>query len=58
VDNLKGESKHDLAVELLEQAKEWGLTPKYPLLDAWYASPKVLKTVIHWGWHFVTRKPT
>lgn len=51
----KGKSKHDLAVELLEQAKEWGLTPKYTLFDAWYASQKVLKTVIRLGWHFVTR---
>jgi SRSO17 transposase len=51
----KGKSKHDLAVELLEQAKEWGLTPKYILFDAWYASQKVLKTLIRLGWHFVTR---
>lgn len=40
---------------MLEQAKEWGLTPIYTLFDAWYASQKVLKTVIRLGWHFVTR---
>jgi hypothetical protein len=51
----RGRSKHDLAVELLERAKSWGLTPRYALFDAWYASQKVLKAVTRLGWHFVTR---
>jgi hypothetical protein len=50
-----GKSKHDLAIELLQTAKTMGLTPKYVLFDAWYASQKVLKAVILKGWHFVTR---
>jgi hypothetical protein len=50
-----GKSKHDLAIELLNQARTMGLSPKYVLFDAWYASQKVLKTMIRLGWHFVTR---
>lgn len=51
----QGKSKHDLAILLLAQAKAWGLTPRYILFDAWYASQKVLKTVLGLGWQFVTR---
>ena len=50
-----GVSRLDLAVKLLKYAKHVGLSPRYVLFDAWYATQKLLRAVVALGWQFVTR---
>jgi putative transposase len=49
------ESKLDLALALLEWAKEAGFRPEGVLFDAWYAARQVLEWLHAHGWSFVTR---
>jgi hypothetical protein len=49
------ESKLDLALALLEWAKEAGFRPEGVLFDAWYAARQVLEWLHAHGWPFVTR---
>ena len=49
------ESKLDLALALLEWAKEAGFRPEGVLFDAWYAARQVLEWLHVHGWPFVTR---
>jgi hypothetical protein len=49
------ESKLDLALALLEWAKEAGFRPEGVLFDAWYAARRVLEWLHAHGWPFVTR---
>jgi putative transposase len=49
------ESKLDLALALLEWAKEAGFRPEGVLFDAWYAAKQVLEWLHDHGWSFVTR---
>jgi hypothetical protein len=48
-------SKHELALQLLRQAKWLGIEPAYVLFDAWYASARLLHYLQEQGWPFVTR---
>ncbi|GIW26659.1 MAG: hypothetical protein KatS3mg070_0022 [Meiothermus sp.] len=48
-------SKHELALQLLRQAQWLGIEPAYVLLDAWYASARLLHYLQEQGWPFVTR---
>lgn len=50
-----GKTRIDLAIELLEYAHFLGIKPKYVAFDSWYSANKVLKTVIGFGWKFVTQ---
>lgn len=49
------ESKLDLALSLLEWAREEGFEPEGVLFDAWYAAKEVLEWLHAQGWCFVTR---
>lgn len=49
------ESKLDLALSLLEWAREEGSEPEGVLFDAWYAAKEVLEWLHAQGWCFVTR---
>ncbi len=49
------ESKLELALALLEWAKEAGFRPEGVLFDAWYAAKQVLEWLHDHGWSFVTR---
>lgn len=48
-------SKHELALQLLRQAKWLGIEPTYVLFDAWYASARLLHYLQEQGWPFVAR---
>jgi putative transposase len=51
----QGNGKISLALELLEQAKVMGFTPKAVLFDAWYGSQKIMQRVTEYGWSYVTK---
>lgn len=48
-------SKIELALEMLEEAKQLGLAPKYVLFDAWYTAESILNYLERAAWKFVTR---
>jgi putative transposase len=48
-------SKIDLALEMLNEAKQLGLHPKAVLFDAWYAAESILNYLEGVAWKFVTR---
>jgi len=50
-----GTTKIELALELLSYARNHlGIKPEYVLFDSWYASKKIFKRLIDYGWYFVT----
>lgn len=51
----KTKSKIELALEMLQEAKQLGLEPKYVLFDAWYAAESILNYLEGMAWKFVTR---
>jgi hypothetical protein len=52
----KGEqSKVELALQLLAEAKQRGLQPKYVLFDSWYASRRILNRLAELQWRYVAR---
>lgn len=48
-------TKIDLAVELLKYAKFLKIKPKFVVFDSWYSADKLLRTIISYRWHFITR---
>ena len=48
-------SKIELALEMLEEAKQLGIAPKYVLFDAWYTAESILNYLEGAAWKFVTR---
>lgn len=50
-----GPSKVELAAEMLTEARERGISPKYVLFDSWYASRAILNLIDGFGWKYVAR---
>jgi len=50
-----GKSKVELATEMLAEAVERGLCPKYVLFDSWYTSKSILNLLEGSGWKYVAR---
>jgi hypothetical protein len=50
-----GKSKVELATEMLAEAAERGLCPKYVLFDSWYTSKSILNLLEGSGWKYVAR---
>lgn len=50
-----GKSKVALAKELIQEAFDRGLCPKYVLFDSWYTSKGILNLVSELGWKYVSR---
>jgi Transposase DDE domain. len=50
-----GKSKVELAQEMLSEAFERGINPKYVLFDSWYTSRSILNLVSELGWKYVAR---
>ncbi len=50
-----GKSKVALAKELIHEASDRGLCPKYVLFDSWYTSKGILNLVEELGWKYVAR---
>src|SRR6185295_6547054 len=50
-----GKSKVELAKEMLSEAAERGISPKYVLFDSWYTSRSILNLVSELGWKYIAR---
>jgi hypothetical protein len=50
-----GASKVALAVEMLREARERGIEPKYVLFDSWYAAATLLNLLDEFGWKYIAR---
>jgi SRSO17 transposase len=50
-----GESKVELATEMLQEAAEHGISSKYILFDSWYSSRSILNLLEELGWKYVAR---
>lgn len=50
-----GKSKVVLATEMLQEAADRGLCPKYVLFDSWYTSKGILNLLDELGWKHVAR---
>lgn len=50
-----GNSKVELAAQLLRRAHWLGLQPDYVLMDSWYSANRLLNQIAGYSWHFVTR---
>jgi Transposase DDE domain len=50
-----GKSKVELAQEMLSEAAERGICPKYVLFDSWYTSRGILNRLAELGWKYVAR---
>jgi Transposase DDE domain len=50
-----GKSKVALATELIQEAADRGLCPKYALFDSWYTSKGILNLLSELGWKYVAR---
>lgn len=50
-----GKSKVELATEMLEEAAQRGICPKYVLFDSWYTSKSILNLLSELSWKYVAR---
>jgi hypothetical protein len=50
-----GDSKVELAAQLLREAERRGIKPKYVLFDSWYAGAALLHLLENLGWKYVAR---
>jgi len=50
-----GKSKVELAREMIREAADRGLCPKYVMFDSWYTSKSILNMVDELGWKYVAR---
>ncbi|HKS41335.1 MAG TPA: transposase [Blastocatellia bacterium] len=50
-----GKSKVELAQEMLSEAAERGIRPKYVMFDSWYTSKGILNLLAEVGWKYVAR---
>jgi putative transposase len=50
-----GKSKVVLATEMIREAADRGLCPKYVLFDSWYTSKGILNLLDELGWKYVAR---
>lgn len=50
-----GKSKVELAREMIQEAADRGLCPKYVLFDSWYTSKSILNLLDELGWKYVAR---
>ena len=50
-----GKSKVELAREMIKEAADRGLCPKYVLFDSWYTSKGILNLLEELGWKYVAR---
>jgi putative transposase len=50
-----GKSKVELAQEMLLEAAERGIAPKYVLFDSWYTSRSILNLLADLGWKYAAR---
>lgn len=50
-----GQSKVELAAEMLREAYEHGMRPKYVLFDSWYAAATILNLLDGQGWKYIAR---
>jgi hypothetical protein len=50
-----GKSKVELAQEMLNEAAERGIAPKYVLFDSWYTSRGIVNLLSQLGWKYVAR---
>lgn len=50
-----GKSKVELATEMIREAADRGLCPKYVLFDSWYTSRSILNLLSELGWNYVAR---
>lgn len=50
-----GRSKVELATEMLQEAADWGLQPKYVLFDSWYAARAIFNLLSELDWKYVSR---
>ena len=50
-----GKSKVELAQEMLSEAAERGIRPKYVLFDSWYTSRRIVNLLSELGWKYVAR---
>ena len=50
-----GDSKVELAAQLLREAERRGMRPEYVLFDSWYAAASLLHLLQSLGWKYVAR---
>jgi SRSO17 transposase len=50
-----GQSKVELATEMLREAAAWGVRPKYVLFDSWYAARAIFNLLTELDWQYVSR---
>ncbi|HJP95841.1 MAG TPA: transposase [Candidatus Saccharimonadales bacterium] len=50
-----GKSKIELAQEMLSEAAERGISPKYGLFDSWYTAKSMVNLLSELGWKYVAR---
>jgi putative transposase len=50
-----GDSKVELAAQLLREAERRGMRPEYVLFDSWYAAASLLHLLESLGWKYVAR---
>jgi putative transposase len=50
-----GDSKVELALQLLREAERRGIRPEYVLFDSWYAAASLLHQLESLGWKYVAR---
>jgi Transposase DDE domain. len=50
-----GKSKVELAREMIMEASDRGICPKYVLFDSWYTSRSILNLIDELGWKYVAR---
>ena len=50
-----GDSKVELAQQLLREAERRGMSPEYVLFDSWYAAASLLHLLESLGWKYVAR---
>lgn len=50
-----GKSKVELAREMIQEAADRGLCPRYVLFDSWYTSKSILNLLEGLGWKYVAR---
>ena len=50
-----GKSKVELAREMIQEAADRGICPKYVLFDSWYTSRSILNLVDKLGWKYAAR---
>lgn len=50
-----GKSKVELAQEMIREAAERGIQPKYVLFDSWYTARSIVNLLAELGWKYVAR---